>query len=359
MAEIFHEMVVNLPSVLDTLEESVALSIDPITVPDNVVATVSMNDPGLEGGIDNVALQFAASHLIIAPLAVLFGGFGVDGWVMLCKRLVLKYMACIGIESLQAFHQKQPEDIIEFIQSEYEEMVHEGSIIFEDGFLRVLVQMVHMILNHGTHHGIYSYNFFHDFGTSQDVMAILFTGNHAQQTMALALRNAIPFIGGTLHPYALDMLFGIFDCVCGNNGNLCFCLLESSHPHTTNVISSMVLLVMDIHHIRNHYIPTLLECRLAELKAMQHRKSESGWLSFIHRLDAEHGLSSSMVFLVIVIIYGKLSICLAIEMHITHLRQGDLWDLPSARRHASNMTALWFFIMAIASSIVLAIQHCL
>ncbi|KAI6013382.1 hypothetical protein PISMIDRAFT_9512 [Pisolithus microcarpus 441] len=69
------------------------------------------------------------------------------------------YTAHIRTESLWAFHQRRPEDIIEFIQSEYEEMVREGRVDLEDeeiqihrssvrthinvpGFLHILVQMV-------------------------------------------------------------------------------------------------------------------------------------------------------------------------------------------------------------------------
>ncbi|KAI6017492.1 hypothetical protein EDC04DRAFT_2608039 [Pisolithus marmoratus] len=188
MAEIFHEMVVNLPSVLDMLEESVALSIDPITALDNVVATVSTNNPSLEGGIDNIALQFAASHLIIAPLAVLFGGFGVDGWVMLCKRLVLN-------QSMKRWSMKAAL-YLKTKRLRYTEIQYELASMLQDFFVYLFKWMRY------------------------------------------------------------------------NDGNLHFCLLELSPPYTMNVVSSMVLLVMDIHHIHNHYIPTLLEHRLAELKAI-------------------------------------------------------------------------------------------
>ncbi|KAI6014671.1 ste6-like protein [Pisolithus marmoratus] len=61
-------------------------------------------------------------------------------------------------------------------------------------------------------------------------------------------------------------------------------------------------------------------------------------------VDAEHGLGTGMVFPMIAIIYGKA---------ISGFSQTD----PSARRHANDMTALWFFIVAIVSSVVLAIQH--
>ncbi|KIK10851.1 hypothetical protein PISMIDRAFT_20024 [Pisolithus microcarpus 441] len=198
MAEIFREMVHDLPSVIDTLQEPEIPSNEPVTAPDNVVPTVSATDPDLEAGTDNVALQFASNHL--TPLA---------------------YTARIGTESLRAFRQRRPEDIIEFIQSEYEEMVREGRVDLEDkeiqihgssvwtrinipGFLCILVQMVSEDIPHvvyatwleaakniakvifqqysadertdrarklcacGTYHGIYSYNFFHDFGTSED-----------------------------------------------------------------------------------------------------------------------------------------------------------------------------------------------
>ncbi|KAI6016591.1 hypothetical protein PISMIDRAFT_8485 [Pisolithus microcarpus 441] len=157
MAEIFREMVHDLPSVINTLQEPEIPSNEPVTTLDNVVPTVSATDPDLEAGTDNVALQFASNHL--TPLAVLFGEFGVHGWVALCNRLILKYTAHIGTESLRAFRQRRPEDIIEFIQSEYEEMVREGRVDLEDeeiqihgssvqtrinvpGFLRILVQMV-------------------------------------------------------------------------------------------------------------------------------------------------------------------------------------------------------------------------
>ncbi|KIK11471.1 hypothetical protein PISMIDRAFT_19498 [Pisolithus microcarpus 441] len=288
MAEIFREMVHDLPSVIDTLQEPKIPSNEPVTAPDNVVPTVSATDPDLEAGTDNVALQFASNHL--TPLAVLFGEFGVHGWVALCNQLILKYTTCIGTESLRAFCQRRPEDIIEFIQSEYEEMVREGRVDLEDeeiqihgssvrtcinvpGFLRILVQMVSediprvvyatwleaakniakvifqqysadertdracKLCARSTYHGIYSYNFFHDFGASKDTTAVLFTGTVARQSMALALRSTDPSVGGSL-----NTLFGIFDCIRGNDGNLHFHLLESSPPHTTNLVSSMVIL---------------------------------------------------------------------------------------------------------------------
>ncbi|KAI5986423.1 hypothetical protein EDD15DRAFT_2200199 [Pisolithus albus] len=292
MAEIFEEIVGDLPSMLNTLQ---GLNIPPTeSVPavDDASPTVSASDPDPEAGVDAIALQFASNHP--TPLAVLFGEFGVHGWVSLCNRLVLKYSARIGIESLRAFRQRRPEDIIEFIQSEYEEMVRQGGIIFEDeeiqidgnsvrtrinvpGFLRILVQMVsedvprvvyaawleaaknittiilqqydadertsrtRMHCSHGTHHGIYSYNFFHDFGASPDATAVLFSGTQARRVMALALRNTAPLVGGTVGPPALNTLFGIFDCIRGDDGNLRFRLLQSSPLHTTNLVTSMDL----------------------------------------------------------------------------------------------------------------------
>ncbi|KAI6019351.1 hypothetical protein PISMIDRAFT_10735 [Pisolithus microcarpus 441] len=104
MVEIFHRMVHNLPLVIDTLQEPEIPSNEPITALDNVVPTVSTTDPDLEAGMDNVALQFASNHL--TPLTVLFGEFGVHGWVALCNQLILKYTACIRTESLQAFRQR-------------------------------------------------------------------------------------------------------------------------------------------------------------------------------------------------------------------------------------------------------------
>ncbi|KAI6010071.1 hypothetical protein BKA83DRAFT_4503940 [Pisolithus microcarpus] len=265
MAEIFHEMVHDLPSVIDTLQEPEIPSNEPVTMPDNVVPTVSTTDPDLEAGTDNVALQFASNHL----------------------------------------------NIIEFIQSEYEEMVREGRVDLEDeeiqihgssvqtrinvpGFLCILVQMVSedipcvvyaawleaakniaQLCACGTYHSIYSYNFFHDFGTSEDTTAVLFTGTVAWQSMALALCSTDPSVGGSL-----NTLFRIFDCVCGNDGNLHFRLLESSPPHTMNLVSSMVILVMEIQYIRNRHFPTLSKCRQAELKAI-HESNKSTFRDII------------------------------------------------------------------------------
>ncbi|KAI6019340.1 hypothetical protein PISMIDRAFT_10719 [Pisolithus microcarpus 441] len=326
MAEIFRKMVHNLPLVIDTLQEPKIPSNEPITAPDNVVPTVSTTDPDLEAGTDNVALQFASNHL--TPLAVLFGEFGVHGWVALCNRLILKYTACIGTELLRAFCQRRPEDIIEFIQSEYKEMVHEGRVDLEDeeiqihgssvwtrinvpGFLCILIQMVLediprvvyatwlevakniakvifqqysanertdracKLCAHGTYHGIYSYNFFHDFGASKDMTAVLFTGTVARQSMALALRSTNPSVGGSL-----NTLFRIFDCICSNDGNLHFRLLELSPPHTMNLVSSMVILVMEIQYVRNRHFPTLSEHRQAELKAI-HESNKSTFRDII------------------------------------------------------------------------------
>ncbi|KAI5992252.1 hypothetical protein EDD15DRAFT_2368538 [Pisolithus albus] len=317
MAEIFEEIVGDLPSMLNTLQELNIPPTESVPAVDDASPTVSASDPDPEAGVDAIALQFASNHP--TPLAVLFGEFGVHGWVSLCNRLVLKYSARIRIESLRAFRQRRPEDIIEFIQSEYEEMVRQGGIIFEDeeiqidgnsvrtrinvpGFLRILVQMVsedvprviyaawleaaknittiilqqydadeqtsraRMHCSHGTHHGIYSYNFFHDFGASPDATAVLFSGTQARRVMALALRNTAPLVGGTVGPPALNTLFGIFDCIRGDDGNLRFRLLQSSPLHTTNLVTSMVLLVMDMLYIRNRHFPTLSERRLVELK---------------------------------------------------------------------------------------------
>ncbi|KAI6013023.1 hypothetical protein EDC04DRAFT_2609416 [Pisolithus marmoratus] len=185
MVEIFHEIIGDLPSVFNTLQESETPSNEPITTPDNVMPTVNVNNPSLEGGIDNIALQFTNNHL-----------------------------------SRTSY--RRPQDIIAFIQSEYKGMVHESRIIFEDGFLCILVQMAcdilsckklllsknqvsedipcvvyaawleaaknivmiifqqydvddhtsqaHMLFSHGTRHGIHSYNFFHDLDASWDAM---------------------------------------------------------------------------------------------------------------------------------------------------------------------------------------------
>ncbi|KAI6018640.1 hypothetical protein PISMIDRAFT_12119 [Pisolithus microcarpus 441] len=87
--------------------------------------------------------------------------------------------------------------------------------------------------------------------------------------MALALHSTDLLVGGSL-----NMLFGIFNCVRSNDSNLHFCLLELSPPHTTNLVSSMVILVMEIQYVRNRHFPTLSEHRQAELKAI-HESNKS------------------------------------------------------------------------------------
>ncbi|KAI6035800.1 P-loop containing nucleoside triphosphate hydrolase protein [Pisolithus marmoratus] len=64
----------------------------------------------------------------------------------------------------------------------------------------------------------------------------------------------------------------------------------------------------------------------------------------LYVIGAIAAVGTGMVFPMIAIIYGKA---------ISGFSQTD----PSARRHANDMTALWFFIVAIVSSVVLAIQH--
>lgn len=59
----------------------------------------------------------------------------MNGWIRLCHRVTLSYIARIGTESLRAFRQKREEDIVEFIVAEYEEMVREGVVPLEDGKL--------------------------------------------------------------------------------------------------------------------------------------------------------------------------------------------------------------------------------
>ncbi|KAI6046334.1 hypothetical protein EDC04DRAFT_2598142 [Pisolithus marmoratus] len=160
MVEIFHEMVVDLPSVLDMLQES-------ITALDSVVSTVSTNDPGLEGEIDNVALQFAASHLIIAPLAILFGDFGVHGWVTLCKRLLLKNDQKILSNSFSQSTKRWSVKAVLFLKMRYVEIWYKLTSTFQDSSM-YLFKWPAVILN-----------------ASQDTMVILFMGNQAQQTMEL------------------------------------------------------------------------------------------------------------------------------------------------------------------------------
>ncbi|KAI6006871.1 hypothetical protein EDD15DRAFT_2190548 [Pisolithus albus] len=73
------------------------------------------------------------------------------------------------------------------------------------------------------------------------VHAVLFSGTQARRVMALALRNTAPLVGGTVGPPALNTLFGIFNCIRGDDGNLRFRLLQSSPLHTTNLVTSMDL----------------------------------------------------------------------------------------------------------------------
>ncbi|KAI5983987.1 hypothetical protein EDC04DRAFT_2615954 [Pisolithus marmoratus] len=95
MVEIFHEIIGDLPLVFNMLQESETPSNEPITMPDNVEPTVNVNAPSFEGGIDNIALQFANNHLS-------------------------RISYCLLLYCLKSL-------------SEYEGMVHKGRVIFKDG----------------------------------------------------------------------------------------------------------------------------------------------------------------------------------------------------------------------------------
>lgn len=46
---------------------------------------------------------------------------------------MLAYISRLGTDSLRSFYQKRVEEVIAFIQSEYEELIREGGVALEDG----------------------------------------------------------------------------------------------------------------------------------------------------------------------------------------------------------------------------------
>ncbi|KAI9456771.1 hypothetical protein HD554DRAFT_2317482 [Boletus coccyginus] len=312
MCDIFFQGIAN--NILAVVNPPEQVSLSPALPGQNIVQHNS--DDYI--GIDTVALHFARTHR--TALASFFDGFHLDGWVRLCDRLLLKYISRIGVENLRAFKRRDREDIVAWLTLEYEDMLREGysfedqevqlsttvkgvvttevgrSLINNRTFLKSLVRMItedmqrvvyaawltaakrianiicqnstgdpspqmQAFLSRGTYHGVHTYNFFHDLDASSDAPGKLFTGQQARNAIALALRTATPLVDED------TPLFGIFDFVHGEDYILHYRLLQSSPSHTTNVVSSLVLLVLSAQ-LDDRNIPTLSERKLTELKVI-------------------------------------------------------------------------------------------
>ncbi|KAI9461355.1 hypothetical protein HD554DRAFT_2041436 [Boletus coccyginus] len=250
MAEFFHELVDNLPSVFDTLQESPA---NETAVFDNAVPmpTVCDNSVDFQANVAEGAMRFANSH----------PKFGMNGWVLLYNRLTLNYIARIGMESLQAFCQQRSDDIEGFILSEYEEVAHEGGVPPEDDKLL----FYRLVLIHGR-----------SVWACINVLEFLCVlVQMARHTMALALYNTPSLNDGNPNSPLTNTFFGIYDCVHTDDGALQFRLLETSSTHTTNLVSSMVILVLQTCYLCNRQFPTLSECKMSELKVIYDSNKES------------------------------------------------------------------------------------
>ncbi|KAI5984834.1 hypothetical protein EDD15DRAFT_2200971 [Pisolithus albus] len=219
MAEIFEEIVGDLPSMLNTLQELNIPPTESIPAVDNASPTVSASDPDPEVGVDAIALQFASNHPRLSHYEPFVRGdqkTSSNSFSQNTKRWCTK---------AELYSKMVSEDVPRVVYAAWLEAAK--------NIMTIILQ------HHGTHHGIYLYNFFHDFGASPDAMVVLFSGTQARRVMALALRNTAPLVGGTVGLPALNTLFGIFDCIRGDDGNLHFRLLQSSPLHTTNLVMSM------------------------------------------------------------------------------------------------------------------------
>ncbi|KAI5984491.1 hypothetical protein EDD15DRAFT_2201226 [Pisolithus albus] len=225
-----------MPSMLNTLQELNIPPTESIPAVDDASPTVSASDPDPEVGVDAIALQFASNH----PRPSHYGPFvrgdqktSSNSFSQNTKRWCTK---------AELYSKMVSEDVPRVVYAAWLEAAKNiTTIILQQYDADERTSHARMHCSHGTHHGIYSYNFFHDFGASPDAMVVLFSGTQARRVMALALRNTAPLVGGTVSLPALNTLFGIFDCIRGDDGNLHFRLLQSSPLHTTNLVMSMDL----------------------------------------------------------------------------------------------------------------------